>query len=334
MREPRIKIPPATGSADYHCTSRTVNGEWLFDDVAKEVFRRQIWKVADYCGVQILTYTIMANHFHIVLRVPQTSPVSDAELLRRYHVLYPRPTRYQTGRLEVIAAQLATNGPDAVAWRKRQLRLMGDVSQYMKLLKQRFSIWFNQVHDRFGTLWCERFKSILIGPGALETMITYVDLNCVRAGIVRDPKEYRFCGYAEAVAGNTAARLGFQQVIEGRDWTEVQAAYRERLFGVGGNPREDAANISPEEVQRVIAAGGRLPLAVVLRRRVRHFTDGAVLGTRAFVEVQSSAARRLRPLAKAHPLPDWADCPGLTTLRAVRSGVRTFLSYPSSNRVY
>jgi len=320
VREPRIKIPAATAAADYHCVTRTVNGEWLFDDVAREVLRRQIWQVADYCGVQILTHTIMVNHFHVVLRVLQTTPVSDTELLRRYRVLYPKPTRYQAARLNVIAAQLATNGADAVEWRKRQLRLMGDVSQYMKLLKQRFSIWFNRAHQRFGTLWAERFKSTLVGPGALGPMITYVDLNCVRAGIVRDPKDYRFCGYAEAVAGNAAARLGLQQVIEGHDWTAVQAGYRERLFGAGGSPRDDAANICPDEVQRVIAAGGHLPLAVVLRCRVRYFTDGAVLGTRAFVEAQLGARRANlhRPRMKPHPLPDWTDWPDLTTLRAIR----------------
>jgi len=29
---------------------------------------------------------------------------------------------------------------------------MGDVSQFMKLVKQRFSIWFNKSHQRYGTL--------------------------------------------------------------------------------------------------------------------------------------------------------------------------------------
>ena len=53
MRQARIKIPAAEGEAAYHCISRTVNGEWLFDDVAREILRRQIWQVADYCGVQI-----------------------------------------------------------------------------------------------------------------------------------------------------------------------------------------------------------------------------------------------------------------------------------------
>ena len=38
---------------------------------------------------------------------------------------------------------------------------MGDVSIFMKELKQRFSLWYNRHHDRFGTLWAERFKSVV-----------------------------------------------------------------------------------------------------------------------------------------------------------------------------
>jgi signal transduction histidine kinase len=30
-----------------------VNGEWLFEDVDKEILRRQLWQVASYCGVQV-----------------------------------------------------------------------------------------------------------------------------------------------------------------------------------------------------------------------------------------------------------------------------------------
>jgi len=42
--------------------------------------------------------------------VPEAAPVSDQELLRRYAVLYPKPTKYQAARLEAIRAQLATDG--------------------------------------------------------------------------------------------------------------------------------------------------------------------------------------------------------------------------------
>ncbi|MBM3855939.1 MAG: transposase, partial [Verrucomicrobia bacterium] len=99
MRQARIKLPATEAEACYHCTSRTVNRERLFDDTAREVLRRQLWQVADYCGVQVLTYAVLSNHFHVLVRVPKEEPVSDAELLRRFNVLYPRPTRYQSARL-------------------------------------------------------------------------------------------------------------------------------------------------------------------------------------------------------------------------------------------
>ena len=102
-----------------------MNGEWLFDDVAKETFRKQLWRVADYCGVQVGTYTILSNHFHILVNVPQQTPVTDDELLRRYAVLYPKPTKYETEKLEVVKAELATNGPEAIASLGRERERIG-----------------------------------------------------------------------------------------------------------------------------------------------------------------------------------------------------------------
>lgn len=326
MRQPRIKISAEYSAAVYHCVTRTVNGEWLFDDVAKEVLRKQLWQVADFCGVHILTYTILSNHFHVLVRVPQRERLGDAELLRRYEILYPQPTRYQMARLEVIRAELLHDGPEAVAWRKRQVSLMGDVSQYMRLLKQRFSIWFNKSHQRFGTLWAERFKSVLVENRdcVLQMVATYIDLNAVRAGLTPDPKDYRFCGYAEAVAGNRFAQRGISSIVGGASWAEAQAWYRESIFGSGAGTRESAAAITPAELQRVIQARGHLPLAAVLRCRLRYFSDGAVLGTRAFVASQLAAyrvatARRACP--EPRPLPvctDWGD---LTTMRPLRCAV-------------
>jgi len=323
MREARIKVPPALGEAVYHCTTRTVNGEYLIDEVAKEALRQQLWKVAEYCGVTIGTYAILTNHFHVLVCVPQQQEVSDAELLRRYRLLHPKPTKYQSERLEVIEAELAQNGPEAARWRKRQLALMGDLSPFMKLLKQRFSIWYNKAHNRFGTLWAERFKSSLIETheNVLQIIAAYIDLNSVRAGLVTDPKEYRFCGYSEAVAGNKTAQAGISSVVGLDNWGEVHAHYREVLFGTGGAAREGAASIPERDFQRVIAEGGKLPLADLLRCRIRHFTDGAVLGRQAFVTLQLAIYRKktgLRERMSPRGLPPWTDWGDLTTLRGLR----------------
>jgi putative transposase len=309
MRQVRIKVPARSAEAVYHCMSRTVNGERLFDAVAREVLRRQLWQVADYCGVEIVTYAILSNHFHVLVRIPLWEQPSDAELIRRFRVLYPKPTRYQMAHFDVVRAQLARNGPDAIAWRNRQLALMGDVSHFMKLVKQRFAIWFNQTHQRFGPLWSDRFKSVLVEPkgNVIQTMAAYIDLNAVRAGLATDPKSYRFCGYAEAVAGNSAAQSGLRFAAGSRTWPEAQAAYRQILFGTGAAARGSGAEIPLVRLQQVLQDGGRLPLAAVLRCRVRYFTDGAVLGSRAFVEEHLATYRRAtgrRERTAPRPLPD------------------------------
>jgi putative transposase len=326
MRTARIKVDAGKAAAVYHCMSRTVNGERLFDDLAKEVLRKQLWSIADYCGVQIVTYAIMANHFHVLVQVPQRQQVEDTELLRRYGVLYPKPTRFQTARIDEIKRKLTTNEPEAEAWRTQQLALMGDVSMFMKLLKQRFTKWFNRTHGRYGTLWSERFKSVLVEPksGVLKTMAAYIDLNAVRAGLANDPKDYRFCGYAEAVAGRVAARRGITGLIEGakrRTWDWAHSSYRELLFGKGTRVRTDSARVAKEHLNDILRRGGRLPLTTVLRCRIRYFSDGAVLGSREFVQAQLVRYRRKngrRKHASPQALPDVTEWGKITTLRGLR----------------
>ncbi len=323
VRGPRIKIPSEQGESAYHCITRTVNKEHLFDDVAKEVLRRQLWQVADYCGVQVVTYSVLVNHFHVLVRVPQKAFINDAELLRRYHVLYPKTSAYQIARIEVIQKDLAADGDEAAAWRQRQVALMGDISQFMKLLKQRFSIWFNKTYRRVGTLWSERFKSVLVEvkERVLQSMAAYIDLNCVRAGLTADPKEYRFCGYAEAIAGNTRAQEGLRSITAAPEWSAAQVHYREVIFGTGAGAREHAAVVPVEAYKQVLAEGGNLQFSTILRCRIRYFTDGAILGTREFVDAQLEHYRRKTgacPRTEARSLAagiDWGD---LRTMRALR----------------
>ena len=128
--------------------------------------------------------------------------------------LYPKPTKYQQATAAEMRRLLARGGDDAEAVRTRLLARMGDISEFMKAVKQRFSVWYNRTHDRYGTLWAERFKSVLVeGEGnPLQTMAAYIDLNPIRGGLVEDPKNDRFCGYAEAVAGHKRAKEGLWQV--------------------------------------------------------------------------------------------------------------------------
>ena len=69
----------------------------------------------------------MSNHFHVLVRVPESRQLSDAELMRRYKRLYPKPTKYQTASTKVMEGNLHENGDEAQAIRLKLLAQMHDV---------------------------------------------------------------------------------------------------------------------------------------------------------------------------------------------------------------
>jgi hypothetical protein len=74
--------------------------------------------------------------------------------------------------------------------------------------------WYNKENKRVGTLWEERFKSVLLqGGGALATVAAYIDLNPVRAKIVEDPADYRWSGYGEACFGVAQSRRALRELV-------------------------------------------------------------------------------------------------------------------------
>jgi len=162
----------------------------------------------------------------------------------------------------------------------------------------------------------------------LSTMAAYIDLNPVRAGIVDDPKDYRFCGYAEAVKGNKNAQTGITSIVtdgqSGETWRNAQEAYRMRLFGAGVKQRPGKAAITPDRLAKVMAEKGTLPLADVLRCRVRYFADGAVLGSKAFVAGHLAAYRKLtgcRKQTSVRNLPEITDWGGMVAMRGLQKKV-------------
>jgi REP element-mobilizing transposase RayT len=306
MRTPRAKQDHGT-TGYYHCISRVVDRQFVLGPQEKEQLVTLMRRYEVFCGVKVITYCVMSNHFHILVEVPErparTGLPNDAELVA---LVRKAKDSYGSGTLQQDLQRLRAEGAHAAAetLRERFLSRMWDVSWFMRLLKQRFTQWFNKSRHRTGTLWEDRFKSILLegaGP-ALATMAIYIDLNPVRAGLVQDPGEYRWCGYAQGMAGVRAAREGLAAVAmavsgggggSGRRPVvpqRVMAEYRLQLFGRGesrglkeeGRPMRPG--ISQKRIEEVLGKNGRLEKWEAMRCRVRYFSDGMVLGSREFVE--------------------------------------------------
>jgi len=286
-------------------------------------------------GLRVISYCIMSNHFHILVEVPQRPDAAllpdDAGLVAKVRTcLGDKLANELEWQLELHRNQGNTSAAEEL--RERWFGRMWDISAFMKVLKQRFTQWFNGRHARRGTLWEDRFRSVLVeGKGqALRAMAAYIDLNPVRAKICDDPKDYRWCGYAEAVAGGNEAReaVEFLGSLNPHGGMRSEAAkvkpaealrrWRCHLYGIpenGARQAEEALKgemaavyrdrIPREKALEVLAKGGKLSQADYLRCKVRYFSDGAVIGGKVFVEEMFAAFRdRFGPKRKdgARPL--------------------------------
>ncbi len=293
MRRARIK---SEGHGFYHCMARIIEKRALLGDVEKEIMRQLMRRYADFGGLRILTHAFLDTHTHILLEVPDRVDIDDDELARRLKLIY-KPCK-----VKQITKQLSDfreRGMDKAAekLRARYTYRMYDLSEFFKALQWTMSTRYNQLHGRCGTLWNERFKSVLVQGSelALPVIAAYIDLNPVRAGLVDDPKDYRFSGYGEAMGGGKAARAGLKALVAAygthAPWSKVRGLYRRLLYTKGVRRLADPARgkdgklgFSPEQVQQVLDANGELPLPELLRCRVRYFTDGLVIGSQQFVE--------------------------------------------------
>ena len=206
----RIARIKAEGEAFYHVVSRIANKAFLLNnDEKKEVFVNMLHRAAEFSGVDVITYVVMDNHFHLCVRVSKREgEVPENEIMRRVGVLYGEDRR---AALEKRLAGYREEGDDiAVAAELEKLRArMGDLSEFMKTLKQRVSQWYNSNYSHEGTLWSGRFKSVLVEDGRyLHNLIAYIHGNPIRAGIVTRAADYKWSAPGAAAKGDARAKKG------------------------------------------------------------------------------------------------------------------------------
>ncbi|WP_367872489.1 transposase [Luteolibacter sp. Populi] len=335
VRRPRLKAPTTHPFAYYHCVSRVVNRAFVLGPEEKNQLVAFMRTYERLYGLRVLSYCIMSNHFHILVEVPQRPADSalpgDCILVAKVRGCLGDKIagglEWELGHLRSIGA-----GDAAEALRQRWFSRMWDISAFMKVLKQRFTQWFNGKHGRRGTLWEERYRSVLVEGccHALRAMAAYIDLNPVRARICEDPAEYPWCGYAEALAGGENSKeaseaVRFLAAIQPHGGhlpeqpapAEALRKWRCHLFGIPANEAAQAEELAKGDKARlwrdriprdtalaVLAEGGKLPAADYLRCKVRYFSDGSALGRRDFVEsVFQSARDRFGPKRKYGPHP-------------------------------
>ena len=289
----RIKELPARPSTCFHLMSRICDGLPLLDETDKEALVIVLRKLARFSGIKLLTYCVMGNHFHALVRVPEREewlkrfegPEGEARLMRHLRLLYSKT--FVAG-LELELAEWRRNGRAAEAERcvADLKRRFCDISVFMRAVKLRFSRWFNKRHGRRGTLWMGRFKSVLVEGSrgqdasvtsqadALKVMAAYIDLNPVRAELVEQAGDYRWSGWSGAQGGDKEAMEGLCDVVGCgvSQWeTRGKAAYG---LWVSETRRQ---------VRARKAKGGEAS-EMDLMETIRAFSGGLAVGSEGFVE--------------------------------------------------
>lgn len=117
----------------------------------------------------------------------------------------------------------------------------------MKVLGQRYAQYFNRTYQRTGALWDGRYRSCPVQEEQyLMNCQRYIELNPVRAGMVKHPADYRWSSYrvnahglqsslvtphevylslgSEPVSRRKAYRQLFQYALDPKALDEIRAA--------------------------------------------------------------------------------------------------------------
>ncbi len=189
-RLPRLK--PEGRDQSYHLFNRLA-GEPDFYPLqqrgAREKFLEILLFYADIYFCLIAAFAIMGNHYHALVQFDAFRILTRVELRRIAEKLY-------SDRL--IKPYLFWRAPQ---WRRFNRRLF-DVSELMRNVESDYARWHNRKFGRKGQLWADRFKSNLLeSPRAVQAVALYIELNPLRARLVRRPEEYRFSSAPLRLAG-------------------------------------------------------------------------------------------------------------------------------------
>ncbi|MBW1940599.1 MAG: hypothetical protein JRI28_04370 [Deltaproteobacteria bacterium] len=267
----RMIIPDE--QAVYHVMSRTALDGFPFGDMEKNHMVQLIQKFSTLYFVEILGYCVMGNHFHLLTRMFPGNDFSDQDIKQRYINFYGKDRDFSEEQIPYFREKWSS------------------LSEFIKEIKQRFTFFYNKTHNRRGTLWGDRFKSVIVENGeTLINCLAYIDLNPIRAGIVKRPEDYRWSSLGYHV--QTFNKNNFLSLDFGlREFGEMDDAerlrrYRRYVYEAGAVKSSEKAYaniIDGEIIEKERKNNFQISRVKRFRYRTRYFSDSGIIGTKAFV---------------------------------------------------
>jgi REP-associated tyrosine transposase len=257
----------------YHIMSRTALDGFPFGDVEKDELVKITKRFSELFFVEVFGFCIMGNHFHLLIQMFPEHYFKDEEIRKRCKAHYGEDFEISDEQLVYYRGKLSS------------------LANYMKEIKQAFSWYYNQRHNRRGTLWGERFKSVIVENGeTLINCLAYIDLNPLRAGIVDRPEEYRWnsLGYHIQTSNQDnflSTDFGLKE-FNVKSENERIRRYRRYVYEAGAinQPGKGRVKVIKDKVlEKERKRDFALSRNDRFRYRTRYFTDSGVIGSKDFV---------------------------------------------------
>ena len=162
--------------------------------------RQRLEFLAGIFGIDCLTYCVMNNHLHLVLRSRPdvVASWSDQEVARRWLRLFPK-RRSSEGPPEPAdpEIQMIVSQPNLLAEIRRRL---SDLSWWMRCTAENIARQSNREDECTGHFWEGRYRSqVILDESGLLACAAYVDLNPIRAALAASPEMSQFTGVKDRI---------------------------------------------------------------------------------------------------------------------------------------
>ena len=186
--------------------------------------------LASVFAIDCLTYTVLSNHMHVVLRTRPdvVTTWSDEEVACRWLRVFPKRKHQDGTPAEPTRTEIAaiTSDADRIDVLRRRL---SDVSWWMRCLAENIARRANQEEGQSaGRFWQGRFKAqLLLDEMSLLACAAYVDLNPIRAAMAETPETSTFTGAKDRIDDLKLAAAAAKTRTDGtHDWERSSQCVR------------------------------------------------------------------------------------------------------------
>jgi len=258
----------------YHVMSRTALDGFPLGDFERDFLLRLIMRMSGLFFTEIMGLSIMGNHFHLLVKMIPDHHFTDDDVKKRLAQFYgEKKAPAGDGNLPLMREKLS------------------NLSEFIREIKVNFTRFYNKRHGRKGYFWGDRFKSVIVEEGeTLINCLAYIDLNPVRAGIVKRPEDYRWNSLGYHIQTNN--KNGFLSTDFGLKEFNVKSEkervrrYRKYVYETGAiQPVEKpyTKTIDEKILAKERKKGFEISRTDRFLYRTRYFTDSGIIGSREFV---------------------------------------------------